>query len=319
MSSTKQELINRIVHLLQTEFEGRASQVTAEDRSFLERSTVSYLESKLRELQSEVATRDPLAKERETLRLSKEAANRAKARLQIFTYSGLTNAQVNERLLDEFFPGPSLSFENFRNLIEQNPNIAARFIWAEQPFARMHAADGQQKQQQAQDRRNFATAAQAVTAQGLGDVRDCDANFSAVCEKLGTGFSAKDAVRVLTDGSITGLAPSGNAPELREQHRQKLVDDHNQTLLNADPATLRQVIRQEVTSQRQAAAQAQFDHELEFQSTHDTAMGKGELPATFNGQPLTAEYVKKASSDTLRVLIRRFGASAVTKLLNGIS
>src|SRR6266581_309711 len=51
MSNTKQQLIDRIVHLLKTEFEPYS--VSARDREFLEIATVEYLESKLKELQAE--------------------------------------------------------------------------------------------------------------------------------------------------------------------------------------------------------------------------------------------------------------------------
>jgi mRNA-degrading endonuclease toxin of MazEF toxin-antitoxin module len=48
---SKKELIDSIVHLLQTEFEPPYSVVSARDRSFLEQSTVAYLETRLSEFQ----------------------------------------------------------------------------------------------------------------------------------------------------------------------------------------------------------------------------------------------------------------------------
>jgi hypothetical protein len=318
--SQKQELIEQIVRLLLAEFE--PYRVTAGDRAFLEQQTTGYLETKLRQLEDETAARgpvDPLAKDREALRLTKEAANRAKQMLIIFTHSGLTNAQVNERLLDELLPGPTLSFETFRSLIEQNPNIAARFMWSGTPFGRVKAAEVEQNQQQAQDRRNFAIAVQAVTAQGLGDIGDYDSNFKVVREKLGTGFSAEDVIRVLTDGSITGLAPSTNAAELREQHRQKLVEDRNQALSNATPQQLKAAIRQEAVEQHQTAVQSQFERELLAGYERDVVYGgKPALPNEFQGKPLNAHFIKTCSPDIQRRLAARYGSSQLTARAHGI-
>ena len=319
MSSSKQELIDKVVHLLETEFDGRASQVTAGDRAFLERSTVSYLESKLQQLQNEVEERK-LVNAHKSLANAKEATRRQYELFGIFKHSGLTNAQVNERLLDELLPGPTLSFETFRSLIEQNPNIAARFMWSGTPFGGVKAAEAEQNQQQAQDRRNFAIAAQAVTAQGLGDVGDFDSNFKVVREKLGTGFSAEDVIRVLTDGSITGLAPSTNAAELREQHRQKLVENHNQALLNATPQQLKAVIRQEAVEQHQTAVQAQFERELLAGYERDVVYGgKPPLPTELQGKPLGAHFIKTCSPDIQRRLAARYGSSQLTARAHGIT
>jgi hypothetical protein len=200
--SNKEALIREIVHLLENEFDGPAGQVTAEDRAFLERSTVSYLESKVRELQSEIAARDPLAKERESLRQTKEATNRAKARLQIHQYSGLTNAQVNDDLLNELLPGPSLSFENFRSLIEQNPNIAARFIWAEQPFSRVVQAEQQQRQQATKDRGVFSAVCRALTIKGLANVSDIDSNYVEVRRRVAGPLTAENVMNLILHGDL---------------------------------------------------------------------------------------------------------------------
>jgi hypothetical protein len=64
--SSKSELVGKITHLLLTEFE--PIRVTAGDRDFLERSTVSYLENNLQELQNESVARGPVDPLSEALR-----------------------------------------------------------------------------------------------------------------------------------------------------------------------------------------------------------------------------------------------------------
>ncbi len=68
---SKQELIDRIVHLLLTEFEPYS--VSAADRAFLEKSTVAYLESKLRELRDEAVEK---LEEEHTVQLAQIRAER---------------------------------------------------------------------------------------------------------------------------------------------------------------------------------------------------------------------------------------------------
>ena len=238
----------------------------------------------------------------------KAATIRAQELLKIFMHSGLKSSPTNEAALDHLFPGPTLNFESFRSYVKQNRDIARQhFEWVSKPFAQVEQAAAAQL---AEDKETFANACRKL------HIGNNEANFGIIRSTLGENFSIYQVQQAIQSGAVH-LAQASR--EEVDRYRQEAVEQRNQALLNADKGTLQAVARQEVTSQRQAVAQAQFDHDLKFLSAHDKATGKGELPATFNGQPLTAEYVKKASSDTLRMLIRKFGASAVTKLLNGIS
>jgi hypothetical protein len=321
MSSSKKELIDEIVRLLLTEFE--PYRITAGDRNFLEQSTVTYLENKLQQLQNESAARgpvDPLAKEREALRQTKEATNRAKAKLQIHQYSGLTNAQVNDSLLDELLPGPSLSFENFRSLIEQNPQFQDRFEWDSVPFGRVKAAEAEQSNQRTKVRQAFSAAALAVTAHGLNDVGDFDANFGRVCSVLGTDFTVAQAVKALTNGSIQGLAPSVNAAELRAAYQQKQIEDHNKALMNATSEQLKAVVRQDAAESRRNSSQEQFDRELLAAYERDVVYGgKSPLPTEFQGKPLDSHFIKTCPADVQRRLTARYGSAQLTARAHGIT
>jgi hypothetical protein len=297
--SSKEKLINNIVHLLLTEFEPH--HVTAGDRAFLERSTVSYLESKLKELQSEIEQRTIVNAE-QSLANAKEGARRQRELFGIFKYSGLKNTPENERLLDELLPGPTLSFENFRSLA-QNPQIAAKFSWDGQPFERVIAHE-------TADRRNFDAAAKVVTSRGLNNVSNCDANFNAVREKLGTPLSVADVLRVLTDASITGLAPAANASELRQEANEQAILQHNRMLSTADVPTLRTLTNQDFAN-RQTEAQKQAILDKQAQAELDARRGFKVMPEYFKGQKLDREFIRKCSGSTLKRLMQLFGATQV--------
>src|SRR5258708_6721589 len=81
-------------------------------------------------------------------------------------------------------------------------------------------------------RSNFSAAATAVTKQGLNNVGDYDSNFLAVkqkLEELRLPMTIENIVRVLSDGSVEGLAPNPNAEELHlekeQQDRAALIEE----------------------------------------------------------------------------------------------
>jgi hypothetical protein len=82
-------------------------------------------------------------------------------------------------------------------------------------------------------RQNFAAAANAVTKQGLNNVGDYDSNFLAVQQRLEKELrqpmTIENIVRVLSDGSVQGLAPNPNVDELlqekQQEERAKLINE----------------------------------------------------------------------------------------------
>ncbi len=305
----KQGIIDEILPLLKLGTPQERTKMRAE----LESHTLTELQAYLSVVQ------DPgyqLEADETALAETKAARGREFALLQVFKFSGLANTKENESLLDRLL-GPTLSLQTFRSLCENNPGIARKFKWESQPFARVIAQEQEQNQQRANDRRNFAAGAKAVTGQSRGDVSDCDANFNAVREKLGTQFSVANVVRVLTDGSIQGLAPSINAAELRQAHQQRQIEAHNESLLNADTATLRKITRQEVADQRQAQAQTEADRQLQLGLQRETAMGFSPLPNEWRGQKLDAHFIKTCNVETHKILTARFGSGQLTARLRG--
>jgi len=246
----------------------------------------------------------------------KAARNREFALMQIFKFSGLKNTTKNETLLDQLL-GPALSLETFRSLIEKNLQYQNRFEWNSAPFGRIKAAEADQSKQRTKVRQAFSAAAKAVTAQGVNDVSACDANFKLVCGVLGTDFTVAQALKALTNGSIQALASSGNADELRAAYQQKQIDDHNQSLMNADTKTLREITRQEIADQRQNSAQEQADRELQHGLQRVSQMGYPLLPGVWRGEKLDANYIRKCSIETHKILTARFGSGQLTARLRG--
>ncbi len=303
----KQELIDEILPLLKLGTHQERSKMRAE----LESHTLTELQAYLS------VVRDPgyqLEADETALAETKAARGREFALLQVFKFSGLANTKENEASLDRLL-GPTLSLQTFRSLCENNPDIARKFKWESEPFARVIAQEQEQNQQRTKVRQAFSAAAKAATAQGLNNVSACDANFNRVCGVLGTDFTIAQAVKALTDGTLQGLASSGNAAELRAAYQQKQIDDHNHWLMNADTKTLREITRQEIADQRQNSAQEQADRELQVGLRRQTAMGFPPLPDLWRGEKLDANFIKHCNVETHKRLTKRFGSAALTARL----
>jgi len=304
----KQELIDEILPLLKLGTPQERTKMRAE----LEGHTLTELQAYLS------VVRDPeyqLEADETALAEIKAARNREFALMQIFKLSGLKNTTKNETLLDQLL-GPALSLETFRSLIEKNLQYQNRFEWDSAPFGAIRQAEADQSKQRTKIRQAFSAAAKAVTAQGVADVADNDANFSITCSVLGTNFTIADAVRALTNGSITGLAASRNADELRAAYQQKQVEDHNLALINADTQTLRKVARQEAAN-RQTEAEKQVVLDMQAQQRRDAAMDFPSLPGTWQGQKLDAAFIRRCDVPTQKLLAKRFGSAQLDARLQG--
>jgi len=303
----KQELIDEILPLLKLGTHQERSKMRADLESHTLTELTAYfgvVSGPAYQLEADETALDEM----------KAARNREFALMQIFKCSGLKNTTKNETLLDQLL-GPALSLETFRSLIEKNPQYQNRFEWGSAPFGAIRQAEADQSKQRTKIRQTFSAAAKAATAQGLNDVSDCDANFNLVCRVLGTDFTIAQAVKALTDGTLQGLAPSGNAAELRAAYQQKQIDDHNHWLMNADTKTLREITRQEIADQRQNSAQEQADRELQVGLQRQTAMGFPPLPDLWRGEKLDANFIKHCNVETHKRLTKRFGSAALTARL----
>jgi len=141
------------------------------------------------------------------------ATNRAHELLMIFKHSGLKSpSPTNEAALDQMFPGPTLSLENFRSYVQQNLDIARRrFEWVTEPFAQIVQSEQQQGQQAVRDRGAFAAVCKALAVKGLANIADCDANYSIIQRHLGSGFSVADVTNLILRGGLEfEFAPNSN-------------------------------------------------------------------------------------------------------------
>ena len=103
----------------------------------------------------------------------------------------------------------------------------------------------------------------------------------------------------------------------RHIHQQRQIEAHNESLLNADTATLRKITRQEVADQRQAQAQTEADRQLRLGLQRETAMGFSPLPNEWRGQKLDAHFIKTCNVETHKLLTTRFGSGQLTARLRG--
>jgi hypothetical protein len=304
--SSKQELIEKIVHLLLTEFE--PYRVTAGDRAFLERSTVSYLEAKLQQLQSEVAAKQARALAQQDPEFQRAQAELAAQHEELefeSTWTTIIRTPIGDRVVKPIEgnkaiirgwlnPGETPSFAWFQRILEENPILVTN-----------------QLQWDSADKFDPAKRQQATAAQLAGEQR----LFADFCRRNRVSENEANFGIWRETHSTAGLAPASQA-EL-DQWNQERIELRNNFLLNADNQTLRNIARREGVERHQAALQAEADRQLEASQARDAAIGFPPLPTVWKGEPLDAGFIKRAASETLRLLNRRFGAAAVNARLCG--
>lgn len=145
---------------------------------------------------------------------AKEQATRARELLKIYKHSGLKNNDSNnEALLNAYFPGSSLSLQNFRSLVENNPDIKSRFHWsAGEPFASVKAIERENLSRISENEINFREACRSLTISGQLNIAPTMANWSLIRAQLGEEWpSLAKILNVLTSGTVTGFSPNSPA------------------------------------------------------------------------------------------------------------
>jgi hypothetical protein len=321
----KQQLIAKIVHLLQTEFDGPASQVTSGDRAYLEQSSLSFLEGKLQQLQSEVTAKQ----QARALAQQDPGVQRAQAELAArreelefeSVWTGIVRTAIGDRVVQPneankaiirgwINPGETPSFAWFKRILEENPSLVNQLLWDStdkfDPVKRQQAVAAQLEQ----DRETFADACRRF------QIGNNEANFGIIRETLGEGFSVYQIQQAVQSGAVR--VSSATHHEIG-QWAAEAVETHNDFLLQADTSTLKTLARREGADTRAAAAQQQADRQFEAAKIRDAAIGYPALPGLWRGQKLDAEFIKRADPSTLKFLRQRFGAAAVDARLRGIS
>jgi len=210
-------------------------------------------------------------------------------------------------------------------------------------------------------RKNFSVAATAVTKQRLNNVGDYDSTFLRVQQKLEyelrLPMTVENIVRVLSDGSVDGLAPNPNSDELHhekdQEERTQLIqiiaedwssDEHarsvKRTILDKPHVTL-ESLRQQVSAirernrlyelsptqlrqqnpgdqaYRESSAQS-FRAQDERQLVNAKARhDSGNYPSLPSEIDKTA--IRKADGTTLRHWIKFYGDYQITQRLRGLN
>lgn len=163
------------------------------------------------------------------------------------------------------------------------------------------------------DRKMFVDAAKTLRSFGM-----TEANFNVIRHTLGVGgFTVYDIQQML---AANGAVLSPPTQQEQDEWTRQDVRDHNQRLLNADIPTLRKLARE--NGARGPEPSPALDETQKIRQA-EHAMNYGEyppLPDEFrdgNGevQVLNADFVRRCSKETLRLLIRRFGSAQVDELL----
>jgi hypothetical protein len=167
------------------------------------------------------------------------------------------------------------------------------------------------ERQAKQDRATFNDAAKTLRSFGLNE-----ANFGVIRSTLGPNFTKFAIQQALAANALNLSLPTQQ--ELDEWTRQD-IKAHNTTLLNMDVLSLRKLVREEGArgpvqpppDETQRVRQAE---EKLFYGTYPP------MPDEFrdgNGpeQVLNAEFIRKCSKETLRLLMKRYGSDQVNEAL----
>jgi hypothetical protein len=296
---SKKELIDSIVHLLQTEFEPPYSVVSARDRSFLEQSTVAYLETKLSEFQQ------PSAPGRRPKPVSPEVqqiqAERTWDRF-FFNHPEITDHAANRKLIFNY----ALSLSDDGVVTFQHLDEAAKLpsLDRQKPKQALTTSNLKQDEETLQE---FCRGNQLASN---------TAALNLLRQEFGAGFTSVEISQALQSGLIS-LGPASQeelaarAQEYAEQRQDWLVNQ-------ASPAELREAANRESEQRRVAAAQQHLDQQLEAAVVRDSVMGFPSLPDTWNGRPLDAAFIKTCDVQTHKLLSKRFGSAALDLRLRGL-
>jgi hypothetical protein len=168
----------------------------------------------------------------------------------------------------------------------------------------------EEKAQLEADRKTFADAAKTLRSFAVND-----ANFNVIRRTLGAGFSVYQIQQMVAANGATLSPPERH--ELEEWTRQD-IEAHNLRLLSADLPTLRRLARE-------AGARGQEAPELdETQRVRAAERAAGvaypSLPDEFRDgnnpeEVLDAAFIRKCSKETMRLLLKRYGADQVNEAL----
>lgn len=323
--NTKAQLVDQVCRLL-AEGAGiriygpQSRNVTASDRKLAESRTVEFLETALAQLTQEkirlVAANSPEVQQvNEQRRQDYLKFKQDQEWLKIFAtklpgnLSVLPNEANRQVMLGFRNPDEDIvTLEIFLDAI-RHPNLLRQLTLGEylDPKQRQQAAAVQQED----DRALFSEMARQ------NDIADTEANFLLVRSLIGSGFDRSRLAHALT---MRGLSPA--TAQDQQQWKEERIEQENAALASdyVSPRQKEQIAQQRFAEEHRATVHSQIEYELVLGYERDVIYGgkASPLPATFNGQPLTSEFIKKCDRDTLKKMIHRYGSSQVTARLRGI-
>jgi hypothetical protein len=176
--------------------------------------------------------------------------------------------------------------------------------------AREPQRKAEEKAQLEADRKTFADAAKTLRSFAVND-----ANFNVIRQTLGAGFSVYQIQQMLAANGGTLSPPTQE--ELNEWERQE-IEAHNLRLLTADLPTLRKLAR-EAGARGPVAPQLDETQRVRAAERVDGTTYPP-LPDEFRDgnnpeEVLDAAFIRKCSKETMRLLLKRYGADQVNQAL----
>lgn len=191
---------------------------------------------------------------------------------------------------------------------ERAANLAMHKYHTQQ--AREPQRKAEEKAQLAKDRQTFSDAAKTLRSFGMND-----ANFNVIRRTLGAGFSVYQIQQmVAANGAI--LSPATQSEQ--DEWERAATEAENLRLLSMDIPSLRKLAR-EAGARGPAAPEPDETQRVRAIEKQDGTVYPS-LPDEFrdgNGpeEVLNAEFIKKCSKETLRLLIKRYGSDQINELL----
>jgi len=197
-----------------------------------------------------------------------------------------------------------LTPELLSELLKRNPELLTRFVWEQTELQ----SETQRQAQAAANKGQFERTCKQLSLQPN------TANFNLVAEQVGA-FDVWSVRQSMEKGLrlASATAQQLNKWRLDDEYREQ------ERLRNLDQFEL----LEETTKNLQAAAarrhQEQHIRELQAAEHRDQFRGNHNLPATWKGFPLTAEWLRSPAckSHHLKELYRLFSESVITDLYNG--
>ena len=254
----------------------------------------------------------------------KEGSNRKEARSVLDAYSNAELAKFYAKRIAKSQPVPQtptatwedvrvareeLQRDRERHEVEAGLEFEKHVMEREQAFARQKKAEADAALPQ--DKETFR---QATRQFKIGANQ---ANFAVIRETLCPGFTL-DQLRDAIQSRAIQLAPATQS-EL-DQWEQDAVEERNAELLRIaenDPAKLRKIVREEAAQARAATAQAEAEERFQAEQERDGQRGYPKLPDVWQGQALDANFLRRCSVETHKLLARRFGNAQLNARLNG--